>query len=121
MDGAHNASGARALADYLRETYPAGLPLVFGVMADKALLPMLAALSPWARPLILTRRPDGGPRILTALAELARALADPPEVIVERDVSRALELAWQRGNVAAVAGSLYLAGDVLARIGRAPE
>jgi len=36
-------------------------------------------------------------------------------------VSRALELAWQRGNVAAVAGSLYLAGDVLARIGRAPE
>ena len=121
VDGAHNASGAQALADYLRETYPAGLPLVFGVMADKALVPMLSALSPWARPLILTRAPGRRAADPEALAEVARALADPPEVIVERDVSRALELAWQRGNVAAVAGSLYLAGDVLARIGRAPE
>ena len=55
------------------------------------------------------------------LARVALSLTMPPEVIVERDVSRALELAWQRGDVAAVAGSLYLAGDVLARIGRAPE
>jgi dihydrofolate synthase/folylpolyglutamate synthase len=121
VDGAHNASGAQALADYLRETYPAGLPLVFGVMADKALLPMLTALSPWARPLILTQAPGRRAADPEALAEVARALADPPEVLVERDVSRALELAWQRGNVAAVAGSLYLAGDVLARMGRAPE
>jgi dihydrofolate synthase / folylpolyglutamate synthase len=120
VDGAHNASGAQALADYLRETYPAGLPLVFGVMADKALLTMLTALSPSARPLILTRAPGRRAADPETLAEVARALADPPEVIVERDVSRALELAWQRGNVAVVAGSLYLAGDVLARIGRAP-
>jgi dihydrofolate synthase/folylpolyglutamate synthase len=121
VDGAHNASGARALADCLRVMYPEGLPLVFGVMADKALLPMLTALSPWARPLILTQAPGRRAADPDALAEIARALTDPPEVIVERDVSRALELAWQRGNVAAVAGSLYLAGDVLARIGRAPE
>ena len=121
VDGAHNASGARALADYLRVMYPDGLPLVFGVMADKALLSMLGALSRWARPLILTQAPGRRAADPDALAEIARALADPPEVIVERDVSRALELAWQRGTVAAVAGSLYLAGDVLARIGRAPD
>ena len=121
VDGAHNASGARALADCLRVMYPEGLPLVFGVMADKALLPMLTALAPWARPLILTRAPGRRTADPETLADMARALADPPEVIVERDVSRALDLAWQRGNVAAVAGSLYLAGDVLARIGRAPE
>ena len=121
VDGAHNASGARALADCLQVMYPGGLPLVFGVMADKALQPMLTALSPWARPLILTQAPGRRAADPDALAEVARALAVPPEIIVERDVSRALELAWQRGNVAAVAGSLYLAGDVLARIGRAPE
>jgi dihydrofolate synthase/folylpolyglutamate synthase len=121
VDGAHNASGARALADYLRMMHPEGLPLVFGVMADKALLPMLSALSPWARPLILTKAPGRRAADPDVLAEVAHALADPPEVIVESDVSRALELAWQRGNVAAVAGSLYLAGDVLARIGRAPQ
>ena len=66
VDGAHNASGARALADCLRVMYPEGLPLVFGVMADKALLPMLdrafavgAAAHPHAG------RREGGPRILT--------------------------------------------------------
>ena len=122
VDGAHNASGARALADCLRVMYPEGLPLVFGVMADKALLPMLTrAFTDGRGRSSSRRRPDGVPRILTRLRRSRRALADPPEVIVERDVSRALELAWQRGNVAAVAGSLYLAGDVLARIGRAPE
>jgi dihydrofolate synthase/folylpolyglutamate synthase len=121
IDGAHNASGAQALAEYLHETYPAGLPLVFGVMADKAVRPMLVALSASARPLILTAAPGRRAADPDALARVALSLTMPPEVIVERDVSRALELAWQRGNVAAVAGSLYLAGDVLARIGRAPE
>ena len=121
VDGAHNASGARALGAYLRETHPAGVPLVFGVMADKAVASMLTALSASARPLILTQAPGRRAADPDALADAARALADPPEVIVERDVDRALSLAWQRGNVAVVAGSLYLAGDVLARIGRAPE
>ena len=121
IDGAHNTSGAQALAEYLHETYPAGLPLIFGVMADKAVRPMLVALSASARPLILTAAPGRRAADPDALARVALSLTMPPEVIVERDVSRALELAWQRGDVAAVAGSLYLAGDVLARIGRAPE
>jgi len=90
-------------------------------MADKAVRPMLVALSASARPLILTAAPGRRAADPDALARVALSLTMPPEVIVERDVSRALELAWQRGDVAAVAGSLYLAGDVLARIGRAPE
>jgi folylpolyglutamate synthase/dihydropteroate synthase len=89
--------------------YPEGLPLVFGVMADKALLPMLTALSPWARPLILTQAPGRRAADPDALGGGRTRARRSAEVIVERDVSRALELAWQRGNVAAVAGSLYLA------------
>jgi folylpolyglutamate synthase/dihydropteroate synthase len=37
-------------------------------------------------------------------------------VIAEPDVDRALEVAWRHGREIAVAGSLYLAGDVLARL-----
>jgi folylpolyglutamate synthase/dihydropteroate synthase len=41
----------------------------------------------------------------------------PPErVIAEPDVDRALEIAWGHGREIVVAGSLYLAGDVLARL-----
>ena len=47
--------------------------MVFGVMADKALLPMLTALSPWARPLILTQAPGRRAADPDALAEIARA------------------------------------------------
>jgi len=116
VDGAHNPSGARALADYLRETHESGLPIVFGVMADKAIDPMIEALAPFARPLVVTAPPG---RRATPAAELAAraARAMPPErVIAEPDVDRALEIAWGHGREIVVAGSLYLAGDVLARL-----
>jgi dihydrofolate synthase/folylpolyglutamate synthase len=35
LDSAHNPAGARALAEYLAEWHPRGLPIVFGVMRDK--------------------------------------------------------------------------------------
>jgi dihydrofolate synthase/folylpolyglutamate synthase len=116
VDGAHNPSGARALAAYLRETHVSGLPIVFGVMADKAIDPMIEALAPFARPLVVTA-PTG--RRATPPADLAcrAARALPPErVITEPDVARALEIAWLHGREIVVAGSLYLAGDVLARL-----
>ena len=116
VDGAHNPSGARALADYLRETHESGLPIVFGVMADKAIDPMIEALAPFARPLVVTAPPG---RRATPAADLAAraARAMPPErVIAEPDVARALEIAWGHGREIVVAGSLYLAGDVLARL-----
>ena len=120
VDGAHNPAGARALADYLREVYPEGLPVVFGVMADKDVGRMLAPLAPLARPLVVTEVAGLRAAGADAVARIALALPSPPEVVVEPDVGRALEAAWQRGRVAVVAGSLYLAGDVLQRVGRLP-
>jgi len=38
--------------------------------------------------------------------------------MVEPDVGRALELAWQQAPLVAAAGSIFLVGDVLARLGR---
>jgi dihydrofolate synthase/folylpolyglutamate synthase len=110
VDGAHNPAGARALASYLSEAHPAGLPLVFGVMADKQARAMLAELVPLARPLILTRAPGrraADPHALASLIDDA-----PGSIVVEPEIARALANAWSTSDAIAVAGSLYLAGEV---------
>lgn len=121
VDAAHNPAGARALTSYLQDVYPDGLPLVVGVMVDKALDQMLAALAPVARPLVLTRAPGARAADPQHLASIVRTVAPDVEMFVEPDVDAALDRAWSHGPVIVVAGSLYLAGDVLARLGAAVE
>lgn len=117
IDGAHNPAGARALASYLQQAHPGGLPVVFGAMADKGLDGMLAALAPEARPLVLTRAPGRRAADPEALAERAQALQPPASAIVIPALDAALEQAWARGPLIVVAGSLYLAGAVLELLG----
>ena len=121
IDGAHNPAGARALTSYLEDVYPDGLPMVVGVMGDKALDQMLAALAPVARPLVLTRAPGARAADPHQLAGIARSVAPGIDVIVEPDVDAALSRAWSHGPLIVVAGSLHLAGDVLARLGAPAE
>jgi dihydrofolate synthase/folylpolyglutamate synthase len=113
VDGAHNPAGAAALASYLAAHFPGGVPMVVGMMADKDAAGMLSPLAAAARPLVLTRAP--GPRGADP-AQLAGALdaAGRAHVVVEPDLDRALAYAWRAGPVIVVAGSLYLAGAVLA-------
>jgi len=116
IDGAHNAAGAEALAAYLREAHPEGVPVVFGVMTDKAIDGMIAAIAPLARPLVVTRAP--GRRAATAedLASRARRVMPADCVLEEPDVGRALDTAWRHHRDIVAAGSLYLAGDIIARL-----
>lgn len=117
LDAAHNPAGARALAIYLDESHPAGLPIVFGAMRDKKVVGMFEALAPHATRLIATQ-----PRIARAapaaeLAAKARATLSCP-VTVEPDPLRALEHAWADGaGTVLVTGSLFLVGEVLERLG----
>jgi dihydrofolate synthase / folylpolyglutamate synthase len=117
VDGAHNPAGARALASYLEDVHPGGLPLVFGAMRDKSLDQMLTPLAPLARPLVLTRAPGSRAAAPGELAAILAASHPGTTMLVEPDVGAALDLAWDHGRTIAVAGSLYLAGDVLARLG----
>jgi dihydrofolate synthase/folylpolyglutamate synthase len=102
LDAAHNPAGARALRGFLEEQQFAGrLILVFGVLKDKDWIAMLQELGPLARRVILTRPENdraADPRglveaerfcakleILEDVPEaitLARAVADPQDVIV---------------------------------------
>ncbi len=118
VDGAHNPAGALALAEYLRDEWPPGVPLVFGAMRDKHLRGMLEALAQIARPLVVTSAPGRRAAAAAELAALAEA-AGIARVLVEPDPVLALARAWREGRVVAVAGSLYLAGAVLAHEGLA--
>jgi dihydrofolate synthase/folylpolyglutamate synthase len=117
IDGAHNPAGAAALASYIRSEWPEGRPLVFGAMQDKDLAGMLAALSPVSNPLVLTRAPGRRAACTRDLALAARQ-SGAMTVVVEPNIDRALERAWSCHPTIVAAGSLYLAGAVLARIER---
>jgi dihydrofolate synthase/folylpolyglutamate synthase len=114
-DGAHNPSGAAALAEALPEVV-GNRPLVgvFAVLDDKDASGMLAALLPLCERAVFTRSLN--PRSLppATLETLAAKLAGPPSETA-RDpylaLARAAELAGPDGAVLAT-GSIYLIADL---------
>ena len=111
IDGAHNPAGAAALAAYIAEEWPTGLPIVFGAMADKDLPRMLQEIGPRACPLVLTAAPGKRAADPGDLDRVARGAGIAS--IVEPSLRRAIETAWAHGSTIAVAGSLYLAGAAM--------
>ncbi|MBV8816825.1 MAG: bifunctional folylpolyglutamate synthase/dihydrofolate synthase [Acidobacteriaceae bacterium] len=106
LDGAHNPSGARALAAYIREFYSGRrIWLVYGVMGDKDVGEMTALLFPLAQRLVLTR------------PENARAM--PPERIpaqnatITHSIPEALQAAHEAepNDAVFITGSLYVVGE----------
>ena len=119
LDGAHNPAGAAALARYVTESYPAGLPFVFAAMRDKDVTLMLEALLSRATTVVFTEPHNARARSAGELADHARAGGFPAARIdVERDPAAALERAWAFGPVVCAAGSLFLIGELLEAIGR---
>ena len=117
LDAAHNPAGAWALASYLKREFPEPLPIVFGAMRDKDVSLMLKTLLPVASVIVMTQ-PDT-PRAHDAgeLATIARALSPAARIEVEPDPARALERAWTYCPVICAAGSIFLVGNLLERIG----
>ena len=117
LDAAHNPAGAFALARYLTREFPEPLPIVFGALRDKDVSLMLKALLPAASTIVMTQ-PDT-PRAHSAeeLAAIARTLSPAMKIDVEPDPARALERAWTYCPVVCAAGSIFLVGNLLARIG----
>ncbi|MEZ5320023.1 MAG: Mur ligase family protein [Vicinamibacterales bacterium] len=114
IDGAHNPGGAATLAAHVLETFGRRLPIVTGIMADKAIDRMLAALAPAAAAFVCTAARS--PRAARPADLLAHARRVAPEVPAEAvaDPHAAIARAAALGSPVVVAGSLYLAGDVLA-------
>ncbi len=117
LDAAHNPAGAWALARYLTREFPEPLPIVFGALRDKDVSLMLKALLPAVSTIVMTQpdtpRAYGGDE----LAAIARRLSPTMKIDVEPDPLRALERAWTSCPVVCAAGSIFLVGGLLARIG----
>ena len=112
VDGAHNPPGACALAAHLDAGGLSGrVDLLFGGMADKDLAAVFAPLAARARRIILVA--PASPRAETP--ETLRNRVGRPELETAPSVAeglRRLEEAGGDGPIL-VAGSLYLAGEVL--------
>jgi dihydrofolate synthase/folylpolyglutamate synthase len=135
LDGAHNPAGAAALAQALDDLRPylhaptgnaSPLTLLMGVMADKDVAGMVAALAGAAAlrsaHIICTRLDLGRALPAEELAAHWRGSLAKATISVEPNVGRALDraLADAPGPVV-VCGSLYLVGAVRARLVDDPE
>ncbi len=113
VDGAHNADGARALAAFLRETVRTPVPIVIGIMRDKAIAEVIAALAPSASVLVCTACAATRAATPQQLAdEAVRVAPGVPRVIAPTPLEALVEAA-RHGEPIVVAGSLLLAGEVL--------
>jgi dihydrofolate synthase / folylpolyglutamate synthase len=117
LDGAHNPSGAGALAASLPDVFGERRPRVgvIGVLEDKDAAGMLETLLPHFDSVVFTRPVN--PRSLSpaTLGTLAEKLGGPPAETVPEPraaLSRARELAGADGAVLAT-GSIYLIADLV--------
>lgn len=113
LEGAHNPQGAAAAAETLRRLFPhRKVVLLLGMLADKDVEGVLAAVTPLAQTVITVTPPS--PRALEAEALrrlLPREIPSQACETVEEGVREAVGCAGSGGAVCAL-GSLYMSGDV---------
>lgn len=114
VDGAHNPAGARALQSYLAEAFGRPLPMVVGIMRDKPVDAILAALAPSASHFICTASATSRAAVPSDLVAAAARVAPAVPAVAAASPADALARAVTLGSPAVVAGSLYLAGEIRA-------
>ncbi len=113
-DGAHNAAGAKALADFLKEFITNKITLVFGAMRDKDLSEIASILFPLAENLIFTRAENPRSAAPENLREFVPQDFPVGRVFVTESVSEAIKKARQISapeDLICITGSLYLVGE----------
>ena len=115
LDGAHNASGAMALREFLDEFETRAITIIFGAMRGKDIHAMVSILFPKAEVLILTVPSNSRSLDIDGLISYLPSRIDNSKVISTRSVPDALEEAEERtddNGLIVVTGSLYLVGEV---------
>lgn len=121
LDGAHNPEGAQALKKYIEDFLPSPLILIFAVMRDKEIAKISEILFPAAERVILTQFPYF--RAASPEEIKAEAPGFQDRIVIEPDLSRALDLALQGAGsqgCVLIAGSLFLVGEIK-KMERFPE
>ncbi len=121
VDGAHNRSAAEALAASMAETFPGRKALlVAGILNDKDLPGMAAALGPIASRVFACR-----PKTHRAYdaEDVAAAFRPYAESLVIARVREAIDAALQAArpdDIVLITGSIYTAGEALDHLGVRP-
>jgi len=112
LDGAHNASGAEALASFVRESFPRERSvLIMGVLADKDLSGMVRPLAPLFREVVCVPAPSersASPKDISAAARSSGA-----RIRTETELGAALDSTMKdlkEDDVLVVSGSLTIVG-----------
>lgn len=118
LDGAHNPSGIAALAKYIRENIDAPITAIFAAMEDKNSAAMMRELFPLARTIVLTETANSRTTPYQKLLKEMPAAISRERTFATDNVGSALEvaLASDPAAIIVVAGSLYLVGEVRARL-----
>jgi dihydrofolate synthase/folylpolyglutamate synthase len=114
LDGAHNPAGAQALASFLQEMVGHKVPIVIGVMRDKAAVGIVEALAPVASMFVVTAAPT--PRALPTVDLAAICQQTGCRTVIAADPVAAVAMAAEVTGPVVVGGSLYLAGHVRAEL-----
>jgi dihydrofolate synthase/folylpolyglutamate synthase len=126
LDGGHNADGARAIAAALgdlEERVPRPLVLIVGMLTTKDSVSFLRNFTGLARRVIAVPIPRQDKSVpADALVDMARAIGIPAESRgdIESALAAAARLDLHPAPRILIAGSLYLAGEVLAQNGTPP-
>jgi dihydrofolate synthase / folylpolyglutamate synthase len=127
LDGGHNPDGGRVIAAAMaefEEKSPAPLVLIVGMLGTKDAHGFLSPFAGLARELLAV--PIGSQLAARPAQEVAAiaqevGLAASAQTSVEAALAALCDTAWERPPRILIAGSLYLAGDVLAANGTLPQ
>lgn len=124
FDVAHNAAGARALAETLaaRPSSPAPITIVLGVLKDKDWHGMIEALAPVADHFIITQPLSAPPdRAWDPLLAAGHANACKVPVSLDADFRVAMARAESFPGTKVVCGSFHTVGDAMRILGIDPS
>jgi dihydrofolate synthase/folylpolyglutamate synthase len=125
LDGGHNAEGGRAIAAALgdlEERVPRPLVVIVGMLSTKDNTGFLRHFAGMARRVIAVPIPRQDKSVPAAtLAEMARGVGIPAESYDTLEAALAAAGRFELAPRILITGSLYLAGEVLAKNGTPPE
>ncbi|MBA3385739.1 MAG: bifunctional folylpolyglutamate synthase/dihydrofolate synthase [Chthoniobacterales bacterium] len=122
IDGAHNPSGARVAAATWRDAFgKKKAALVLGVLRDKETAALYRELAPIAEFVVLPRFRGERAMPPEELAKVVHATTPMTQHVVAGSCAEALSLAEKHSARVLVAGSLHLAGEILAHLRGTPS
>ncbi len=113
LDGGHNVESVRGLSDFLEQKRKRRLTLIFGVLRDKDYKQMTRLLLPFIKNVILTEPMSRRALPAEKLVPLFNSHGPGKRnLLVQKDLKKALEAARKWQEEILVTGSFYLVGEM---------